>query len=152
MAHDSKSPAPRTVLVLCTGNSCRSQMAEAFLRRDLPAGLAAASAGSHPAERVHPMAVRVMAEKGLDLSGHTPKPVTDFLDDPTVTTVIAVCEAAAASCPVWPGDAERLVWPFDDPAGFEGSDEETLAEFRRVRDAIAGRIGGWLAGALDFDG
>ena len=134
------------VLVLCTGNSCRSQMAEAWLRRYGEGRVRAYSAGTEPAVEIHPMARRVMAEEGLDLAGQYPKEYDAYLDRVPIRTLITVCGGAAESCPaVWPGVAERLHWPIEDPAAFVGSDEETLAEFRRVRDELKARVLEWLA-------
>ncbi len=134
------------VLVLCTGNSCRSQMAEALLRRHGGDRVQAFSAGTEPAAEIHPMARRVMAEEGLDLAGQYPKEYGVFLDIEPIRTLITVCGGAAETCPaVWPGVAERLHWPIEDPAAFVGDDEATLAEFRRVRDELKARVGEWLA-------
>jgi arsenate reductase len=144
---DGKAGAVTTpgVLVLCTGNSARSQMAEALLRRRLDVRTPVYSAGTEPAERVHPLAVRVLREAGLDVSGLRPKHFRDYLGRLPVHTVIIVCDGANKSCPtVWPGAYERLFWPFEDPAAFAGSDDERLAKFREIRDAIAARIDAWL--------
>lgn len=132
------------LLVLCTGNSCRSQMAEGFLRRAAGDRYAVASAGSRPAETVHPLTVTVMQEVGIDLSEARPKPARDF-ERRDVDTVITVCDDAAESCPVFRGDARRLHWPFEDPAAFEGPDDARLTKFRQVRDEIAARVERWLA-------
>jgi arsenate reductase len=126
------------ILVLCTGNSCRSQIAEGFLRRALGDLAEVASAGSRPAGYVHPKAVTVMREIGIDLSGGRSKSLTEFLDG-RVTTVITVCADADAACPVFPGKLKRHHFGFDDPAKATGDDEVVLAEFRRVRDEI-GRV------------
>lgn len=134
------------VLVLCTGNAARSQMTQAFLEHLGGGAFPVYSAGTEPADEVHPLAVRVMAEAGIDISGRRPKGVRDHLGRVPVHTLIIVCDAAAKSCPsVWPGVMERLHWPFDDPAAAEGSEEERLAVFRRVRDGIEARVRGWLA-------
>ena len=136
---------PQAVLVLCTGNSCRSQMAEALLRRYGSGRLRVYSAGTDPAAEIHPMARRVMAEVGLDLEGQHPKAYGVYLEREPIDTLIAVCGGAAESCPaVWPGVVRRLHWATDDPAAFVGSEEETLAEFRRVRDELTTRVRGWL--------
>jgi arsenate reductase (thioredoxin) len=132
------------ILVLCTGNSARSQMAEAILRRRMGDRFAVYSAGTEPAERVHPLAVEVMAEQGYDLSGQHPKDLREFLGRIPVHTVLIVCDGAARSCPaVWPGAGERLVWPFEDPAAFAGDPAARLAKFREVRDGLARRIEEW---------
>ena len=129
------------VLVLCTGNSCRSQITEAFLRQQVGDRYEVYSAGTEPASEIHPRVYTVMAEKGLDLAGQQPRDYREFLGRIPVHTVIIVCGGAAESCPaVWPGVMERLLWPTDDPAAFEGDEEETLAEFRRVRDELEGRV------------
>ena len=133
------------VLVLCTGNSCRSQMAEAFLRRHSGGRFEVASAGTEPADGIHPLVHLVMAEVGIDLSGHRPKSHLEFLGKIPVHTVIIVCDGAAKACPsVWPGVRERLLWPTEDPAAFEGDGEETLEKFRRVRDELEARVEAWL--------
>ncbi|HRQ90316.1 MAG TPA: arsenate reductase ArsC [Bacteroidia bacterium] len=123
------------ILILCTGNSCRSQMAEAILRRAVDDRFHVASAGSHPSGYVHPLAVEALAEIGLDLSSHRSKSLDEFLGR-AVDTVITVCGNADQVCPVFPGQANRHHFPFDDPAHATGSREEQLAEFRRVRDEI----------------
>jgi arsenate reductase len=136
---------PGTFLVLCTGNSCRSQMAEAFLRRRLGDRMPVASAGTEPAERVHPLAVQVMAEKGFDLRSHRPKDLREFLGKVRVHTVATVCDRAAESCPsTWPGAFRRIHAPFEDPASAAGSPEERLEVFRRVRDALDEQTAAWV--------
>jgi len=133
------------VLVLCTGNSCRSQMAEGFLREYAGERFHVFSAGTEPKEIVHPLAVQVMAEAGIDISHQHPKGLKEFLGRLQVRYLIIVCDGANESCPrVFPGLAERLFWPFDDPAAFAGSPEKTVSEFRRVRDEIKERILAWL--------
>jgi len=133
------------VLVLCTGNSCRSQMAQAFLERHAGDRFPVYSAGSEPAPQVHPLTVRVMLEAGIDLRGRRPRHLEDYLGKVPVHTLITVCDAAARSCPaVWPGIRRRLAWPFEDPATFAGTDDEKIAKFREVRDAIAARVRDWV--------
>lgn len=133
------------IIVLCTGNSCRSQMAEGFLRLHAGDRFDVYSAGTEPADRVHPLSVVVMEERGVDLSGHTPKSVSEFLGTVPIHTAIVVCDGASRSCPaVWPGVQERLFWPFEDPATFEGTHEEKLVRFREIRDLIEARILEWL--------
>ena len=123
------------ILVLCTGNSCRSQMAEGFLK-SLDTSLEAFSAGTQPARHVHPKAVRVMAEAGIDLSSNTPKNVNQFLDQ-AFDYVITVCDNARETCPVFTGEVkQRIHIGFEDPAEATGTDEEILAVFRTVRDRI----------------
>lgn len=123
------------VLILCTGNSCRSHMAEGVLRAAAGDLVEVASAGSNPAGYVHPKAEEVMREIGIDLSAHTSKHMNEFLDRP-VETVITVCGNADQACPMFPGQVNRYHWGFDDPAHAKGTDEEITAEFRRVRNAI----------------
>ncbi len=125
----------RNVLVLCTGNSCRSHIAEAILRAAAKDIFEVHSAGSNPAGFVHPKAVAVMKEIGIDISNHSSKHMSDFLKR-DVHTVITVCGNADQACPSFPGQLKRYHWGFDDPAKAEGSDEEVLDVFRRVRDEI----------------
>lgn len=123
------------VLILCTGNSCRSHMAEGVLRAAAGDVVAVHSAGSKPAGYVHPKAIEVMREIGIDLSAHTSKHMKEFMHTP-ITTVITVCGVADQACPIFPGQVNRHHWRFDDPAHATGTDAEVLAEFRRVRDEI----------------
>jgi arsenate reductase len=123
------------VLILCTGNSCRSHLAEAILRRAAGDLVEVASAGSKPAGYVHPEALAVLAEIGIDASGHRSKHLSEFLDR-QVHTVITVCGNADQVCPAFPGQAVRHHWGFSDPAHATGTPEEVRAEFRRVRDQI----------------
>ena len=125
----------KSVLVLCTGNSCRSHIAEAILRAAAKDIFEVHSAGSNPAGYVHPKAVAVMKEIGIDISNHSSKHMNDFLKR-DVHTVITVCGNADQACPSFPGQLKRYHWGFDDPAKAEGSDEEVLDVFRRVRDEI----------------
>lgn len=141
-------PAKPTVLVLCTGNSCRSHMAEGVLRAAAGDILDVQSAGSNPAGHVHPLAVRVMAEIGIDISGHRSKHLNEFLGRP-VETVITVCGNADQVCPTFPGQANRHHWGFDDPAKATGTEEEVLACFRRVRDEIRRVFGAYADGRRD---
>jgi len=123
------------ILILCTGNSCRSQMAEGFLK-SFDHNLEVYSAGTSPAEAVHPQAIRVMAEVGIDLSSHKPKLVDEFLEE-SFDYVITVCGDAKENCPVFLGDVKkRLHIGFEDPAKATGSEEEILHAFRRTRDEI----------------
>jgi arsenate reductase (thioredoxin) len=123
------------VLILCTGNSCRSHLAEGILRAAAGDLLEVASAGSNPAGYVHFLGIEVMGEIGIDISGHHSKHMNDFLQQP-VETVITVCGNADQACPMFPGQLNRHHWGFDDPAHATGSREEQLAVFRRVRDEI----------------
>lgn len=136
------------ILVLCTGNSCRSHLAEGILRRALGPDYRIESAGSKPAGYVHPLAIRVMEEIGIDLSEHSSKHADEFLDQ-EVETVITVCGNADQACPYYPGLVNRHHFPFDDPAHAEGSEEEKLAVFRRVRDEIQAVFEAYAAGRLD---
>jgi arsenate reductase (thioredoxin) len=137
-----------TVLILCTGNSCRSHLAEGMLRALAGEFLTVASAGSHPAGYVHPLAHRVMAEIDIDLSSHSSKSLQVFLDKP-IETVITVCGNADQVCPTFPGQVNRHHWPFDDPAHATGTEEERLAVFRRVRDEIRRVFGAYADGRRD---
>lgn len=131
------------VLVLCTGNACRSQMAEGFLRHYGGESVEVHSAGIE-AHGVNPNAVRVMSEIGIDISGHTSDNIGKYVDE-RFDFVITVCDNAAERCPVFPGKAERLHWPFEDPGMARGSDAEVLDQFRRIRDSMEARIRKWLA-------
>ncbi|WP_404424391.1 arsenate reductase ArsC [Nibricoccus sp. IMCC34717] len=124
-----------TVLILCTGNSCRSHLAEGILRAVAGDLLQVESAGSKPAGYVHPKAVQVMSEIGIDIRAHTSKHMNTFLDR-EVETVITVCGNADQACPIYPGQVNRHHWPFVDPAHATGTEEEQLAVFRKVRDEI----------------
>ncbi len=133
-----------SILVLCTGNSARSQIAAGYLAKYVGDRFEVLSAGSEPAERIHPLAIEVMREEGIEIEGE-PTDLRDYLGTLAPDYVIIVCESAARACPVWPGPTERLLWPFDDPAAAEGSDEERLAKFRAVRDQIHDKVRGWVA-------
>ncbi len=136
------------VLILCTGNSCRSHIAEAILRATAGELLEVQSAGSNPTGYVHPLAIQVMREIGLDISHHRSKHLNEFLNRP-VETVITVCSDADAACPTFPGQVNRHHWPFDDPAKATGTDAEKLAVFRRVRDEIRRVFEAYAAGRRD---
>jgi len=123
------------VLILCTGNSCRSHLAEGILRDAAADLFEVASAGSKPAGYVHPKAVAVMQEIGIDLSTHASKHMNEFLHR-QVDTVITVCGNADQACPIYPGQMNRYHWPFEDPAHTQGSDDAVLLVFRSVRDQI----------------
>jgi len=139
------------VLVLCTGNSCRSHLAEGILRAASKGRFAVASAGSKPAGYVHPLGIQVMKEIGIDISAHRSKHLSDFLNQ-QVETVITVCGNADQACPMFPGQVNRHHWGFDDPAHATGTDEEKLAVFRRVRDEIRRVFEAYAAGRLDVAG
>lgn len=127
------------ILILCTGNSCRSQMAHGFLQSFDPK-LEVFSAGTKPAEKVNPLAVKVMREKGIDISSHTPHNVAEYLKEPW-DYVITVCGGANENCPAFVGKVKhRIHIGFDDPSNAIGSEELVLAEFRRVRDEIKTRF------------
>ena len=132
------------ILILCTGNSCRSHLAEGILRAAVGEAAEVASAGSDPAGYVHPMAVEVMKEIEIDISTHTSKHLDEFLQR-EVHTVITVCGNADQACPIFPGQAEKHHWPFDDPAKVTGSEEEIRAVFRRVRDEIRAKFEAYAA-------
>jgi arsenate reductase len=136
------------VLILCTGNSCRSHLAEGILRRAAGPLLGVQSAGSKPAGYVHPLAIRVMEEIGIDIGSHRSKHLDEFLGR-HVETVITVCGNADQACPAFPGQLNRHHWGFDDPAHATGSDEEKLAVFRRVRDEIRRVFEAYAAGRRD---
>jgi arsenate reductase len=136
------------VLILCTGNSCRSHLAEGFLRAAAGDILDVQSAGSKPAGYVHPLAIKVMQEAGIDISGHHSKHLNEFLER-NVETVITVCGNADQACPIFPGQVNRHHWPFVDPAHAAGSDEEVLKIFRQVRDEIKRVFEAYAAGRRD---
>jgi len=128
-------PSKPLVLILCTGNSCRSHLAEGILRAAAGNLIEVASAGSQPAGYVHAKAVGVMQEIGIDISTHHSKHMEEFLGR-SVDTVITVCGNADQACPMFPGQMHRHHWGFDDPAHATGTEKEILGEFRKVRDAI----------------
>jgi len=133
------------VLFLCTGNSARSQMAEAFLKKHGGDRYDAYSAGTKPGG-INPYTERVMEEVGVSLSGQYSKHVKEYMGRIHFPYVISLCDAAEESCPaIFLGIGQRLHWPFEDPAAFVKSDDEKLAKFREVRDQIERRIKEWLA-------
>ena len=133
------------ILILCTGNSCRSHLAEGILRAAAADILDVASAGSKPAGYVHPLAIRAMQEIGIDLAVHHSKHLNEFLNR-NVDTVVTVCGNADQVCPVFPGQVHRYHWGFDDPAHATGTEDEQLAVFRRVRDEIRRVFEAYAAG------
>lgn len=133
----------KRVLVLCTGNSCRSQMAEALWEMLGDGQWQSASAGSKPSGYVHPLAVRAMGELGIDISQQVSKSLDQFRDEP-FDLIVTVCDNAKEACPVFPGAKETLHWPFDDPADATGNDDEKMVVFRRVRDEIKESIQNYL--------
>jgi len=133
-----------SVLFLCTGNSARSQMAEAFLREYAGRFFDAYSAGLQPAE-VSPFTIKVMEEVGCDISNQRSKGVGEYLGKVQFQYLITVCDDADKNCPtVWPGVAHRLHWSFEDPARFEWTDEQKLEKFRQIRDLIDAHVKSWL--------
>jgi arsenate reductase len=131
-----KGTMKKRILILCTGNSCRSQMAEGFLKA-FDTELEVYSAGTKPSSGINPNAIKVMAEKGIDISKGHPKDVNEFADK-HFDYVITVCDNARETCPVFTGRVgQRLHIGFDDPAGAQGNEEEILSEFRRIRDEIS---------------
>ena len=139
-----KSPL---ILILCTGNSCRSHLAEGILRNALGDRFRVASAGSNPAGYVHALAIKAMAEIGNDISEHRSKHLNEFLDD-EVHTVITVCGNADQACPIFPGQVHRYHWGFDDPAHASGDEAAQMEVFRRVRDEIAKVFQAYAAGLM----
>lgn len=135
-------PKPR-VLFLCAHNSARSQMAEAFLRQYAGDRFEVYSAGFEPAP-IRPQVIQVMAEVGVDMSQHYAKGLDQFLGKEHFGYLITVCSDAEDKCPIFPGVSVRLHWPFPDPEGFTGTEEEKLVQFRQLRDQIAARIRSWL--------
>jgi arsenate reductase len=133
------------VLILCTGNSCRSQIAEGILRREVGDLVSVESAGSDPAKHVHPKAIQVMNELGIDISKNRSKHLSEFLHR-NVHTVITVCGNADQACPMFPGTVARYHWGFEDPAKAQGTEDEVLEAFRRIRDEIAKVFGAYGAG------
>jgi arsenate reductase (thioredoxin) len=130
------------VLILCTGNSARSQMAEGLLRRDGGASFEVESAGTKPSS-VRPEAIAAMREIGIDISGHRSKSVDEFTGQ-TFDFVITVCDNARESCPFFPAITLRIHWSLDDPAAVQGSEEERLAAFRHVRDELRRHLQGFI--------
>jgi arsenate reductase len=135
----SHMSARRRVLILCTGNSCRSQMAEGWVNHLLGDRWEAWSAGTKPAERVNPLALRAMAEVGIHISAAVPKSLETMRGQPW-DLVVTVCDSAKESCPVFPGRLEALHVSFPDPVDATGAEEEQLEVYRRTRDAIRERL------------
>jgi len=131
------------VLILCTGNSCRSQMAEALWESLGQGDWQSESAGSKPSGYVHPLAIRAMQEQGIDISANASKSLDQFQKQ-TFDLVVTVCDNAKESCPVFPGARKTLHWPFDDPADATGSNDEKMGFFRRVREEIKEQIQTYL--------
>lgn len=138
--------AKQRVLILCTGNSARSQMAEGWLRRLAGDRYEVHSAGTHPSV-VNPLAIAVMRERGIDISaaaGYRSKSLDEYREQP-FDYVITVCDQAAEACPIFPGPAQRIHWSFPDPAAVQGSEAERQRAFSDVRDAIEARLREWVA-------
>ena len=133
------------VLFLCTGNSCRSHMAEGWLRHLAGDRFESLSAGAKPTGYVHPLAIKAMAEVGVDIAGHRSKSITEF-DGQTLDVLVTVCDNARESCPVFAGAKQTIHHSFDDPAHATGSEEEKLCVFRRVRDEIRAWIEEFIHG------
>ena len=138
-----------SVLVLCTGNSCRSQMAEAYFRKLTEGDWKCMSAGTQPTGYVHPLAITALAEDAIDITGHESKSVAAF-ETEDWDYVVTVCDGAAETCPVFAGAEQVLHWPFPDPADASGNHEEQLIAFRDTRDAIKRRVVEFL-GTLKSD-
>ena len=134
----------KRVLILCTGNSCRSQMAEALWNQLGGHQWQAVSAGSRPAGYVHPLALRALSEIGVELTDPRSKHLDEFRDQP-FRLVITVCDSAQESCPVFPHAEQTQHWPFEDPAHARGTEDEQLSVFRKVRDQIRDQIQSFLA-------
>jgi arsenate reductase len=128
----------KCVLFVCTGNSARSQIAEALLRQLSKDEVASFSAGTKP-QPVNPLAVRVMGETGIDISGQRSKSVATFAGEP-FDFIITVCDRAKEECPRWPGQVDYIHWSIDDPAPVEGTEEVRLKAFRKARDELRQRI------------
>lgn len=135
----------KSVLVLCTGNSCRSHMAEGILRHIASDLFEVHSAGSNPSGYVHPLSIEVLSEIGIDISAHSSKHMNEFLNR-DIHTVVTVCGNADQACPSFPGQLNRYHWGFDDPADATGSDEEVKAVFVRVRDEIYKTLTAYVQG------
>jgi len=134
---------PQRILILCTGNSARSQMAEGLLRHDGGPAFEVHSAGTKPTS-VRPEAIAVMQEIGIDIRGHRSKSADEFVGQ-ALDLVITVCDNARETCPVFPAQVRRLHWPFEDPAAVIGGEETRLAAFRTVRDQIREKIRTFLS-------
>ncbi len=131
------------VLFLCTGNSARSQMAEALLRKYGDEKFEVYSAGLEPSV-INPFAVKVLDEIGVDSKGQYSKPLSLYIGKKEFDYLITVCSNADEKCPVFPGMGKRMHWPFEDPAAFQGTEEEKTIIFREIRDQIKGKIQAWL--------
>jgi len=141
----------QNVLFLCTGNSCRSQMAEGFLRKYAGDRFEVFSAGLDP-KPIHQLAIQVMDEVGVDIAEQQSKGVDTVLGKQSFKHAIFVCHQAEENCPsIYPFALEKLSWPFEDPAAFEGNEDKTVAKFRQVRDQIDRKIQEWLKSLAESD-
>lgn len=138
------TPKPLRVLILCTGNSARSQIAEALINHKGAGRVVAASAGSRPAPRVNPLAVRILAEAGLEWHGHAPQGIDAVFGQPW-DMIITVCDNAKEACPVFPGQPVTAHWGMPDPAEAQGSESERLAAFRDTLNLLSRRVDLMLA-------
>ena len=134
----------KQVLILCTGNSCRSQMAEGLINHEIGDTWAAYSAGTEPSGYVHPLAIKAMAERGIDISGNFSKSA-DLFREVDLDLAITVCDDALEKCPLWLGSSEVVHIGFEDPANATGSEDERMAIFRSVRDEIGVQVLAYLA-------
>jgi arsenate reductase len=135
---------PTRVLFLCTGNSARSQMAEAFVRKYSLGQLEPFSAGLEP-KALNPLMVQVMEEIGINMTGYRSKGIEEYLGKEHFNYLVTVCHDAEQNCPrVWPGVNQRLHWSFEDPAKFEGNEQEKLEKFRQIRDQIQEKVISWI--------
>ncbi len=132
------------ILFLCTSNSARSQMAEAFMRKYGGDEFEVFSAGLEPKD-IHPLAIQVMQEKGISLAGQYSKPLTLYMGKVHFSYLITVCDNAEQQCPIFPGMGTRLHWPFEDPAAFQGTPQDKIKKFRNIRDEIEVKVKEWLS-------
>ena len=140
----------KTVLFLCTGNTARSQMADALLRHHFAPYFEVTSAGLEPGI-LNPFTVRALEERGISTAGMHAKGLIPMLGIRSFHYLVTVCDRAEANCPIFPGVSYRLSWPFDDPAAFEGSDENTLNYFRKIRDQIEAKILEWAPSVANLN-
>lgn len=142
------APAPKRYLVVCTGNFCRSQMAQAWIKQIGKGRVQVYSAGSNPKGGIHPMAVQVMREMGIDLSSQTSNHISEYIGE-DFDCVLTVCDSAKEACPVFPGAKRVLHHSFEDPDHPKNPDEDPIKVFRRVRDKIGNWVEGFLAAELN---
>lgn len=127
------------ILVLCTANSCRSQIAEGLIRKKFADLAEVFSAGAKPAEKVHPRAIQVLLERDIDISSHRPQNTSEFLNE-SFDFIITTCDGALEACPIFPGGGQKIHWGLPDPAGATGSEDEIMAAFRATADALEARL------------